>query len=125
MSNQIQDIDLSKAYVGQYIKLRNGEKYRIGNIHTSGLSFIISSYCNKLSAAYKLDGKDKDGESDFDIVEIQDSSEVKLIKVQSKVDTLEWALKYVSNPSERRRLFSKIDELKASIVLLIAECHGN
>jgi len=105
-------IDLSKAYIGQYITLANGKRYRIGNIHTTGLSFIISSYCNELLESYNLYGKHKLGESDFDIVAVEDNPEIKLLKNYAQIEALEWALKYISAPSERGKLCAKIDELR-------------
>lgn len=105
-------IDLSKAYIGQYITLRNNQKFRIGDITKSAFQCSIWSFCNELSAFYTLDGKSSDGKSDFDIVAIEDSPEIKLLKNYAQIEALEWALKYISAPFERGKLFAKIDELK-------------
>lgn len=119
-------IDLSKACIGQYITLANGKKYRIGSIHNNVFTFIISSYCNELSTAYKINGKDKHGDGELDIIAIEDAPEVKLIKKRSEVEGLEYALKYVSNAFERGKLCARIDELKAEILILTVETYeGN
>lgn len=111
-------IDLSKAYVGQYITLANGKEYRIGDITNGVFQSYIWSCCHELRTFYTFDGKNSNKDSELDIIAIEDAPEIKMLKNYAQIEALEWALKYVSNLSERGRLCAKINELRLENVEL-------
>jgi len=104
MSNQI---DLSKAYAGQIITLKNGTVHEIDNIHLDSNGYYdIDDY------GYYKNGKFT-GDSGGDITSIKDPIQVQVARIEGEIKGLEFALG--CEPYEREQICNRIDELNVQL----------
>jgi len=109
MSNQI---DLSKAYAGQIVVLRNGTK------HTLKEDVYVDSngWCVIDDYGYMKDGTFSSVDRGGDIVAIEDPIQIQAARIEGEVKGLEFALG--CEPYEREQICNRIDELNAQLKAL-------
>jgi len=117
MNNQIQ-IDLSKAYEGQYITLANGKKYRIGNISFFARSYDIVSYCDELNESYLNDGRNYNGDNELDIVSLSDPIQVQAARIEGMIEAYENVLEKMPKPKISDYILQRRTDLKMQLLNL-------
>jgi len=112
-------IDLSKAYAGQIITLRDGSKRTIYRCGVFGSVFAVLDGKVSELPYYAQNGRNaENNNTGLDIVAIEDPIQVQAARIEGEIKGLEWAISIISNAHDKMCIVQVIEDLKDQLKAL-------